>query len=557
MLTSVSQSCLRCCCQYRNDTYLDVCNLQEYHAVCQLAVILFALSWLVVALNAARNYSNLHAMPMASWDETFDLRSRQFRHVVIVPCYLDPLEILHECVDTLTFQTNPASLVVAITFESKTPDLARKIESVRKEYCDKFGDFLILVHELKANEIPGGCSNKNFALREAYKFCSHQHGSKFKIQRYTITTCDTDSKFHPRYFECLEAAYNKENPFEAAPVKMCVWQPPVFYNWNLDERPFFNRVTCIIRSTMMLGGLISFNLNPMSIFSYPMELGYISGFINPRYGVDDIIAKVRWMVHTNSQAPVKMLACPVISGPTVGNSFWEELNMGPSDSPLDCWELRIVPLLYHSLERQAVFQWHYVVLLFFVYYGVLLCSAGIYGVLASIPLPWVHYEGKEVQLPNNGPTVGLQYVGLMGMAVQMVAFAIAFLIDGFAARRIGVVEDINPIRNFLHWLSTPFVLLLYSMIAFVSIVRFVFEGKAMARHDMAGKNGLLPSSAVNEQSIPFVVQQQQHEAPGYESIGTVAEQYRNKEVVAKPSFRSVSSSRSDLGTGRGGGEHHV
>ena len=39
---------------------------------------------------------------------------------------------------------------------------------------------------------------------------------------------------------------------------MVVWQPPLFYNWDLDERPFFNRVTGIMRSTMMLGGLISF-----------------------------------------------------------------------------------------------------------------------------------------------------------------------------------------------------------------------------------------------------------------------------------------------------------
>ena len=56
---------------------------------------------------------------------------------------------------------------------------------------------------------------------------------------------------------------------------------------NLDQRPFFNRITGIMRSLMMLGGLISFNLNPMSVFSYPLELGLMSGFINPRYSVDD------------------------------------------------------------------------------------------------------------------------------------------------------------------------------------------------------------------------------------------------------------------------------
>jgi hypothetical protein len=43
---------------------------------------------------------------------------------------------------------------------------------------------------------------------------------------------------------------------------------------------------------MMLGGLISFGLNPMSTFSYPLELGVRASFVNPRYGVDDIIAKV-------------------------------------------------------------------------------------------------------------------------------------------------------------------------------------------------------------------------------------------------------------------------
>ena len=95
-----------------------------------------------------------------------------------------------------------------------------------------------------------------------------------------------------------------------APIR----QPPLFYNWDLDERPFFNRITGLMRSMMMLGGLISFNLNPMSIFSYPIELGLSAGFINPRYGVDDIIAKVRWMCSTNSAVPVLLLPVPVISG---------------------------------------------------------------------------------------------------------------------------------------------------------------------------------------------------------------------------------------------------
>lgn len=490
----------------------------------------FSLIWLVIAVNAVRNYNKLDKMPLVPWDQTFDLRERKFKHIVVVPCYLDPLEILHECVDTLTFQTHPENLIVVITFEAKTPDLSKKLASVRKEYKDKFGDLLILIHQLQPNEIPGGCSNKNFALREAYKFCSAQHGSRFKIERYTITTCDTDSKFHPRYFECLEAAYNAENPFEALPVKMCVWQPPLFYNWNLDERPFFNRVTCIMRTTMMLGGLISFNLNPMSIFSYPLELGHVSGFINPRYGVDDIIAKVRWMAHTNSAVPVKMLSCVAISGPTVGTTFFEELNewgrqirrwiVGASES------FHYFVIHWRGRPFFAAIVWQF---MFFMYYGVLLCASGIFCVLASVPLPWVTYPEITVFETN----ISLVYAGAGATGLQMLAFGIAFLIDAFGARSIGIVEDINPARNLIHWLSSPFVLLVYSLISIVSVVRFVFEGKGMAKHDMAGKSGLRTSDGVAVNM----------EQPTEVAVPPPIEKYCN-EHVTKVSARSVTSSRS-------------
>jgi hypothetical protein len=69
-------------------------------------------------------------------------------------------------------------------------------------------------------------------------------------------------------------------------------------------------------------------------------------------------------------------------------------------------------------------------------------------------------------------------------------FLIAFFIDYGATRILTVREDIFFVRNFLHWLSAPLVLMCYSAIAFVSIVRFMFKGKGFARHDMSGKDGL-------------------------------------------------------------------
>ena len=122
-----------------------------------------------------------------------------------------------------------------------------------------------------------------------------------------------------------------------------------------------------------------------------------------------------------------------------------------------------------------------------MYYAVLLCSAGLFTVLAGIPLPWVHYP--TIDFGGFG-SLSLRHIGLVGLALQYLTFGIAFIIDRYAIRLMTVKENISLCRNVLHWLSSPLVLLQYSLIAFWAIMKFVVVGKGMARHDMAAKDGL-------------------------------------------------------------------
>ena len=367
-----------------------------------------------------------------------------------------------------------------MAFEIKTPDLQLKIETVKSEFSGRFGELVISVHTIQwETEIPGGCSNKNFAL------CAvHQHVSRtdprYQETSYTVTTCDTDTLFGPRYFEVLEDAYNQENPVgSGGPVNLCVWQGPLFYNWNLDQRPFFNLITGIMRSLMMLGGLISFDLNPMSVFSYPLELGLEAGFVNPRYSVDDIIFLVRMMCSARRGIPVKLLPVPVISGPTIGTTWWEEV---------DEWARQIRRWIIGSSESFHYFLTHYRgrplfaglrwFMMFFVYYAVLLCCAGLFTAAAAIPLPGAIW-----------PHPALRYAGLAALALQYFVFAVAFAIDRLAVRHMTVKESISCCCNFIHWLVAPVVLLVYSAVAFYAVVKFAFRGKKDAGHVMAAKAG--------------------------------------------------------------------
>ncbi|CAE7183402.1 ANKRD50 [Symbiodinium necroappetens] len=456
----------------------------------------FSVIWVMIAGNAILNYvrmtrntipANLpHCAVVGSQEEC----GRRFRHIVIVPCYLDPINVLFDCLGSLLSQRHPESLVVVVAFEKKTPDLQQKIETVRTAFQGRFGELLLTVHTIQwAREIPGGCSNKNFALHTVQQHVSMD--PRYQETSYTVTTCDTDTLFSPHYFEVLEKAYNEENPPSSSrPVKLCVWQGPLFYNWNLDQRPFFNRITGIMRSLMMLGGLISFNLNPMSVFSYPLELGQMAGFINPRYSVDDIIFLVRVMCSAQQGIPVKLLRAPVISGPTIGTTWWEEV---------DEWARQIRRWIIGSSESFHYFLTHYRgrpffaglrwFVMFFVYYAILLCCAGLFTAAAAIPLPGAVW-----------PHPWLRYAGVAALAIQYVVFGIAFGIDRCAVRYMTVKENVSCCRNLLHWLVAPIVLLVYSLVAFYAVVKFAFRSKKDAGHVMAAKEGFQAVTAVLDQA---------------------------------------------------------
>ncbi|CAF1565827.1 unnamed protein product [Adineta steineri] len=68
---------------------------------------------------------------------------------------------------------------------------------------------------------------------------------------------------------------------------------------------------------------------------------------------------------------------------------------------------------------------------------------------------------------NVPPIITYIMYGLFGL--QMLTFLVAFIIDAIIVRLINVHEFIFILRNIFHFISTPFVLVAYSIIS-ISIV---------------------------------------------------------------------------------------
>ena len=156
------------------------------------------------------------------------------------------------------------------------------------EEMGKFKRLLFTSHPFGLpGEIPGKCSNANYGIRESMAIL---YNAGVNTEDLIVTTCDADTKFHPSFLNALAEQFSEsKDPHES------LFQSPLLYNWKLDEASVVTRVTGIMRGTLMMGALIPFNINTMSVFSFSGKLCKAGNFIHHYYQMDDIIALIRWM----------------------------------------------------------------------------------------------------------------------------------------------------------------------------------------------------------------------------------------------------------------------
>jgi len=402
------------------------------------------------------------------------------RHQVAICCYKEPLPVITRTVQSLADQTEAKRITMVISFEQKTPDVDKKIEDLSKIFCNSFERLLVTVHPFgKPNEIPGKCSNANYGLRESVRVLQQEMGQFFDPTKIVVTTCDADSKFHPKYIETLTSRFLKEENPDTA-----IFQAPLLYNWGLDGTSFVTRVTGLLRSTLMMGALIPFNINTMSIFSFSLKLCMNGNYVHPAYQMDDIICLIRWMGVTGQRLRILLIPVPVISGPTSGSTI--ELELSEWARQARRWTIGAGEVFhYYVIKADRIpflpaFSWG---VCFLTYYGILLCSAGLYSLSATVSM--------VVVIKSVPDCITYTMYGLA--ALQQLCFLVVFALDVAGPKLMNVQEHISFVRNVLHWILTPFVLIGYSLVELYALHEVMIRGKEVCKHGASKKNALQAS----------------------------------------------------------------
>lgn len=241
-------------------------------------------------------------------------------HLVVVTLYREPLDLITLTIRSLADQPEASRMAVVVAIEESAPRREATIESIKNIFSRSFCHLFVFVHPKDLpGEIPGKCSNLNYAARSAV---AALESMSVDLRGATFTSCDADNIFGRNYFSALEDQF----ACEAQGYSSLIWQATILYSWSPSSSPFFTAITGALRSVWITGILVPFSINGMSVFSMDLGLYRRGDYTSSAYQMEDILSVVRWSLITGKRVRVKPLPAALLSGPTSGHNLWDHFD---------------------------------------------------------------------------------------------------------------------------------------------------------------------------------------------------------------------------------------
>jgi len=159
-------------------------------------------------------------------------------HLVVLPMYKEPLEIVRESFNALVNNDYPKEKMIVILAceENAKKDVENTALTIEKEFGNKFFKFLITWHPLNIpGELAGKGSNETWAAKKAKEQIVDSLQIPYK--NIIFSSFDADTAIALKYFSCLAYHYlTSKNPTQTS------FQPvPLFLN-NIWQAPLLSRI---------------------------------------------------------------------------------------------------------------------------------------------------------------------------------------------------------------------------------------------------------------------------------------------------------------------------
>jgi hypothetical protein len=247
----------------------------------------------------------------------FGFAPSQVSHIVVIPAYKEPEEILRRTLDALAAQHRASERIVPVLgMEEREPDARAKGEALAAEYAGKFRHVLVTVHPGGIpGEEPGKSSNEAWAAKQARKMMD-EIGLDQELT--TITSCDADSLINPSYFSAVARMFaSDEKRF------LTFWQAPLFYYNNIWQVPAPIRFSTWLSHTTQVAELAMPFYTPLPISTYTLsiKLAERCGWWDPAVIPEDWHEYLNCLFETGEEIQMTSVYLPTLADATDGSDF--------------------------------------------------------------------------------------------------------------------------------------------------------------------------------------------------------------------------------------------
>lgn len=247
---------------------------------------------------------------------------RDIYHLIILPMYKEPIEVVRPTFEALLGTDYPKEkMIVVLAVEERGGEEARRVaETVENEFGDKLFKFLLTFHPSGLEgEIPGKGSNEAWAGRMVKEKIIDP--LRIPYENIVVSVFDVDTVVYQKYFSCLTYHYlTVRDPTHAS------FQPiPLFIN-NIWEAPALARVIAFSSTFWHLMNQARPEKKvTFSSHSMPFRALVDIGFWQKNVVSED--SRIFWQcfLHYDGDYRVEPLYYPVSMDANVAKSFWGTL----------------------------------------------------------------------------------------------------------------------------------------------------------------------------------------------------------------------------------------
>ncbi|KUK83370.1 MAG: hypothetical protein XD98_0362 [Microgenomates bacterium 39_6] len=291
-------------------------------------ILFYDIYWLyqsaVFGIGAVMGHYKMEASKITDW-----LREakgfgdwKKVHHIIVVVTYKEPLHVLKRTLKAIAQQDFPLeNITVVLATEAKEEAKKRqeKVKALKKEFGDKFGHFLVTVHELQPGEVAGKSSNERWAAQKAKKYLVDEAG--YDIDYLTISSCDADHVYHPKYFSALTYHF-LDNPKRY----LRFWQPVVLFYNNYWKLPALTRISNTFSSIRHISlSVHSYRIVSCANYSTSLKLVDEVGYWDPDVIPEDYRIFFKAFFEKQGQVEVDPISLPVFVDAAESTSTWKTL----------------------------------------------------------------------------------------------------------------------------------------------------------------------------------------------------------------------------------------